>query len=667
MITPISSPDQQPTGSQSHYELMNAMQRVLNVGLYYPIGHTMADQAIGSFLKSVQKTSTQKTGRKNSTACLRFGLAEQRFFLQKKELDRKVPAVRTFHDMFSALHITSLDIRCDINADEARNFFQEIIAYHAKVKSCRDFSQMMITGLPEAIKVRQINFTSGASASPSEVSDEEDKKYKKNSSQPTIEHLLSSLMDRGIQEEMLSICRQLLQSVQQSLEERELNGSGLASVTWEDVEKLLFGLADYIQSSAQTDTEKPLEDRYNIDGLLALLTALDDPKADTQSKQAVKKAVKLLVESTKGLGPDQEDQKNKKKPAENKKSLRPQDRIDTSLEDLKKGLQSLQSLQSLQNLQGRGAVSLPLQNSRREELAVLLLALGTSHQLQTLLNIQQALFNCFRTALEEDEWIILLQGAGQLFKDLEKERLYFVFNLLLQVLRSSPHVSSLTFLRDLCRQLIDDELILFWPLFVNELLVEGGREEPEIFQELSTIAGSFPPEKICRAIPCLKKLDALAERRIAEDIFLSPPDDLHFLFRILLASSQAAYFSTKLIQGLKKHPLSWLDRAVLPCLDTRLQGDQQFIGKLFQQANPAKPNVAFKKEGAAIIVAKLRNLSFEQRREPWVAESIAALSKVHLLEGYSLLVEIAQDKQFLLLAKWPRAARLAALKVLKNY
>jgi hypothetical protein len=559
--------------------------------------------------------------------------------------------------MFSALHIASLDLRCDINADEARCFFQKIILYHAKVKNCRDFSQIMISDLPNAVKIRQLNFApvgSGATDIFGELNKEEIQ-----SSQLTIEHLLSSLMERGVQEEMLSLCRELLQSVKHTLEERELTGSGLASVTWEDVEKLLFGLADFIQASALDNTEKPLEDRYNIDGLLAMLTALDDPQTDSQSKQAVKKAVKFLVDATKGPGTLQEGPEEF---PENGKSLRPRDRTDTSLEDLQKGLQSLQLLQ------GQSAAgSFPLQSSRQEELAVLLLALGTAHQLRALLNIQQALFNCFRTPLDDDEWQVLLQGAGQLFRDLEKERLYFVINLLLHVFRSSPHVSSLKLLRDLCRQLKDGELVLCWPLLVNEVLLEGGQKEPEVFQELSMIAGSFPPKKMCRAIPCLKKLDALAERRIAEDIFLSPPRELYFLFKILLASSQAAYFCNKLIQGLKKHPFSWLDKAVLPCLDSNLKEDQSFIGKLFQQEDPAKPDLALKRAGAVIIVERLRNLSLEQRKESWVAETIAVLAKVHVLEAYSLLVEIAQDKQFILLAKWPKSARIAAIKVLKNY
>lgn len=70
----------------------------------------------------------------------------------------------------------------------------------------------------------------------------------------------------------------------------------------------MFGLVEFIQSSFQKDSAQPLEERYNIDGLLAILTALDDPNADTQSKQAVKKAVNLLIDITKGPVPEAEDE-----------------------------------------------------------------------------------------------------------------------------------------------------------------------------------------------------------------------------------------------------------------------------------------------------------------------------------------------------------------------
>ena len=167
--------------------------------------------------------------------------------------------------------------------------------------------------------------------------------------------------------------------------------------------------------------------------------------------------------------------------------------------------------------------------------------------------------------------------------------------------------------------------------------------------------------------PCLKRLDALAERKIAVNIFLSPPSELRFLFILLLESSQAVYFCKKLINGLRKHPFGWLDKAVLPLLDGRSEADQQFIVNLLQQENPAHPGPALKEEGAAIIVERLPKLSLEQRKEQWVAESIAALSRVRVLAAYSLLVEIARGKQFLLIAKWPRPVRIAAFKALKNY
>ncbi|CAK8718976.1 hypothetical protein GMJAKD_08245 [Candidatus Electrothrix aarhusensis] len=631
--------ESQPDVPQSYYELMNAMQRVYNIGLYYPIGHTMADQAIGHFLSAVKKNADKKSG------CLHFGVKEHALSLQKNELNTKLPAVKTFYDMFSALHITSIDIHRDIKADEARLFFGEIISQNTKIRACRDFSKMIITELPETVKIRQINFVSGDAVDTGGES--------KDTSRPTLEYLLSSLMERGIPEEMLSICRQLLESVQDTLEKRQLDNSALTSVTWEDVERLLFGLAEFIQSSHKDGSEKPLEERYNIDALIAILTALDDPNADAQSKQAVKKAVNLLIDVTKGPVPEtQEDA------PQSDKSLRPRDRVDISIGELKQEILTLE----------RHHIAVPLfQNTRSEQLSVLMVMLRTPLHVRALLNIQRAFLDCFITALATNEWQILLQGTWQLFKALDRERLHFILVIFLQAFRFSPHTSSLMFIRDICRQLTDDELVTFWPFLVNELLVEGTEKEPGIFLELCTVAGSLSEQNMRAAIPCLKILDALAERKIAANIFLSHPPALHFFFILMLESSQGGYFCKKIINGLREHPFGWLDQAVSPLLESDSEEDQRFIVNLFQQDDPANPDAALKREGATIIVERLQILPLEQRKEPWVAESIVALSRVRLLGAYSFLIEIGRDKQFLLIAKWPKLARIAALKALKNY
>ena len=250
---------------------------------------------------------------------------------------------------------------------------------------------------------------------------------------------------------MLSICRQLLQSVQDALEKRQLNNSGLAFVTWEDVEKLLFGLAEFIQLSSQDDSAIPLEEQYNIEALVAILTALDDPNADAQSKQAVKKAVNLLIDVTRGPVPETEEDVPR-----GNKSLRPDDRTDISIGELKKELLSLEKHQSGTSL---------FQHTRSEQLSVLMLLSGSSLQVRAFLDIQQAFLDCFAIPLERDEWHILVQGTRQLFKISDRERLHFILVLLLQAFRSSPYTSSLVFIRDICRELTDEELIAFWPFF----------------------------------------------------------------------------------------------------------------------------------------------------------------------------------------------------------
>jgi hypothetical protein len=296
-----------------------------------------------------------------------------------------------------------------------------------------------------------------------------------------------------------------------------------------------------------------------------------------------------------------------------------------------------------------------------------MLILGRTPDVQVVMGIRDALRDCFATPLQPEEWSIVVRGMRQLVRTLDSGRLQFIFFIFLTVLRSSEHTGPLIFFRDLCRRLRVTEFAACWPFLVNELLLEGPQQHPELFRQLCSLAGRLPEHYMHKGIPCLKQLDAMGKRKIAVDMFSPPPPGLYSFFIILLQSSQAVYICQKLILGLQQQAIGWLDRAVAPLLDGSLASDRQFLIELLQQADPAAPDQHLKKKGMQIIIERLPALSLKQREEEWVAGSIAALSAVRLQAAYDLLTDIARGKQYLLLAQWPRAARTAAHNVLTRY
>ncbi|MCI5141390.1 MAG: hypothetical protein D3909_06630 [Candidatus Electrothrix sp. ATG1] len=307
-------------------------------------------------------------------------------------------------------------------------------------------------------------------------------------------------------------------------------------------------------------------------------------------------------------------------------------------------------------------------NERSEQLSILLQMLGQSPSLQVMIKMQGALREYLTSDLKAREWRIVVAGMCQLVRTLDTERLHFVFIMFINLFRRSRYMTSLLFLRDVCQRLTMAEFSLCWPFLINELLVEGPQKDPEIFRELCAVYKNFPLQEMRKKLPSLERLDALSEKKIASYIFSPPPPELHPLLVILLKSSQAAYISEELINGLKKRPIGWLDRAVTPYLDSHSATDQRFIIELLRQVNPSKPSQLLKRIGGQIIVRKLPAIPVKQRKEKWVIDSIAALSRIHRLQGVqNVLSNIVQSRRYLIIPLWPRPARTAARKVLNYY
>ena len=137
---------------QDFSELLNALQRILTIGLYYPSGHGVIDQAIHSFLHFFQRI----IGDKNNF--LHFAVTEEMLTIQEIELDMHIPSVKSFHNLLYKLNVINLDIHRDISADEVLFFIRKLISFRARIKNCRNFSNLKITDLPETIKIRQLQF-----------------------------------------------------------------------------------------------------------------------------------------------------------------------------------------------------------------------------------------------------------------------------------------------------------------------------------------------------------------------------------------------------------------------------------------------------------------------------------------------------------------------------
>lgn len=615
-------------------DLMNSLHRFFKIGIYYPAGHAVADQAAASFLRTLRLIAGKES------TYVRVTVSENSLAIQGIELGISVAAAQYFHNLLHSLSISALDIHRDINAEELRLFLSRLLFLRTSLQNSRDFKEVKITGLPSTVKVHQLQFL--ASQSGSENAGTE------NSSQPTIDHLLSSLAQHGLKEDQIEICRKLLNSIPAALSKKNITESDLPSVSWQDVEKLLVRVAGTIKSPGKESESPQPNRRRNIDALVSIFKSMERGTDESKSRDAVN----LLVKMMKGTQPSV--------PVNDQKTPVLVDRNDPSA-------MSIPELHhALDPLKDRPLPADLLENNRSESLSILMQMLDQDHRLHVTMRMQEAFRNCLATPLEVREWRVVVRGMQHLLKTQNSEHLEHAILMILDTLRRSEHTTPLIFLLDVCQGLMKAEFVTCWPYLVNEAFIAGSQNDPEIFQKICSTIGLLSLQEMHSNLHRLEKLDALNEKRIAPTIFSPPPASLNTLFLLLFNSSQMTYIAKLLVNGLRHHSLGWLDKAVAPLLDYTLPAHQQFLFDLLKEKEPNKPSRSLKKNGAMIIVEKLPLIPAELRNAGWVAPTIAALVRSPVPQMEDMLDTIIKSRHWLIIPDWPGPCRNAARQVLNT-
>ncbi len=216
---------------QAVADLMGALERVMRIGVYYPSGHIMCDQAAAHFLRALERT----LGKSPS---LRFGLAGGRLHVQDVPLDEDLRGVAGFREILTLLGISAVVIDSNVTAVELHDFVTRLLAYRNQVKGAHRFQQVKVEGLPASIAVEHLEFTA-RDADPDVDGDGSDGNHTGDRGNPTLEALLTALARRGLGPDELERCRRLLEAIPGYLKENRLETAAMPQVSWQDVEKLL--------------------------------------------------------------------------------------------------------------------------------------------------------------------------------------------------------------------------------------------------------------------------------------------------------------------------------------------------------------------------------------------------------------------------------------------
>lgn len=609
---------------------MQSLQRLMKIGIYYPSGHSVLDRVTERFRHNLAKVAGSKPS-------IRFTIKNDRLYLQDIPLDTGYFFVEEFKETLASLAIKYLDIDREILPEEIHTFIQSLLIYRAKFRSTTQFVQMNLEELPFSVRIAQAEYLSA------EIQTEDEREAA--GSQPTLEAFLESLDKQGLSSKQLDQCRHLLESI--SLNPIHSNHKQNISplITWSDVERLIISL---VKKSEKGQGEEIAHSRQNLNALASILSALGKKTMDKHSLEAIDLLVSLVKKSSQETAVSQQNGKTERTGEDTQKILSTSE-IELFLKEHHKSYILEKQL---------------LQTNRCEILTIILQLLQYTHSLQVQVRIHQIIREILTTPLQKEEWRILSKGVHQLLQNQDNRQLPVTLMMIISPLRRSQHVSSLKLLEQVSRSCNPEELKKLLPFILNELLVVGRQDGPEVFEDLCNLTLYLPSSDIIDTFPVLRKLDAFMEEKIAQNLFFSMSREKNPIFAPILNTSIGKLLARRVIHGFGNTPPDWIIEALLPFLEDHNALHRKFLYEYLKKGAFTEPTTTMKTLAGQIVVQALPEVSEDKRRDLALIKTIKAMPQLKGAGITQVLESIASKKYLLVIPDWPAHCRKAAREAL---
>jgi hypothetical protein len=551
--------------------------------------------------------------------------------------------------LLNEIGVSAVEFDSIVSAADLHQFVMQMLVHRNRIKGALDFQHVVIGGMPSTITVVHREFVArDFAANDGPRADGGD------STNPSMETLLATLLKHGLTPQEIARCRKLLEAVPGYLRDYQPDGASLPQVTWTDVEKLLLRAAKQQSVGAGDGTGGSRVPGSNLDALAAIFTALGAQAATTDTRQAIDLMVALSRRSQ-PAAPEPEVAATSA-PAPTPAAAPAAAPQPSAVFDLRAALAD--------RADKSGIAPLQTAENRCELLTILLQLLTRDQKPQVQLRIQKQLRDILRTQLLPSERVVAVEGVRHLLSLGAVDRLHGALRIIMEALGSSEHSLPLRFLCDVCRDRPRPELVEVWPFLVNEILLTGGRRDEEVFREACEVAAMPTPEEMQGCLAVLESLEALRDRRCVRDAFAPPPSELYPVFAVLLHSPFAPFIGDQLLSGLRFKPLSWLSEAVLPMLGRFQPKHRRLLVDILKLgvSDDVPPDMA---EAAAHIIADaLPTLPRANRREPWVRAAVGAIARLPVPGAGQILRDILHSRHFVVVHEWPEDSRRAAREAL---
>ena len=629
-----SRQEEQPHLGQSKLiDFLESLHRICKIGIYYPAGHKVLDQAAIIFYKNLLGIAG-----KNRTVSIT--LQGETLAVQGCEIVTLSNALHEFKRLFSDIGINTLEIDRTIRLHELLQFTGSLLLERSQLQGMKEFTQSDIANLPPTVRVRQKEFLVDESAALLDGEGE--------NGEEGLSSVFQVLAEQGLDREKITQCKNFFDFLATHFAGKTLKIKGLPPITWRDVRSLLIKVVANINNPA--DTSDGFFAQNDVNALSTIFQSLEHELNDRKSRETIKFLVSALGGSSSDKNPLPVD-------GDKLQGIRPADAIP---------VHSIDALQAFvnDNFVHRKTLEKLNQIDRREELSILLLLLQYPQIPAVEVKIRQNLHDILHTHLQRREVEILVRGIMHLAHCREGRRFYDAMKWLAISLRSASNFSSQQFLARIYKTLSPLSQNLLWPILVNEILAGSANADEKTFIELVILASRLPGREMKERLTELEGLDCFQEKKISDGIFDAKLRIAYPLLAFLLETSLQPQIATKILSSLQENPSDWLIEAVAPLLQPTLPHHLKFLQIYLGVANKKQFSDSFRVAAGTLVVQHLPNLSEEQQCRAWVIKTIQATPHLEVEETRSLLERIKEEKRMVVIPKWPPACRLAAAEAL---
>jgi hypothetical protein len=609
-------------------DFMNALQRLFRIGVYYPSGHVILDQATDRFLALLVVVAQEKH-------FVRIEDDGHDLLLEKVRLDGSKPFVSEFRKLMATLSITAMEINRDISREDISLFIRRMIASRSLGVNTKQFASIEITDLPSSVNIIHRQFL---------ARENESDDGRLDATARNLNAFYEALVGHGLTEDQIDQCRMLLAVLPEKMGKMSVKSDDLPSANWDDVALLL----------AQAVQGKPLSTRSsshgNLDMLASILSNLEKETQDRKSREAINLLVSIIRKPTLPT-----DEKGEDAPAGHRNQGLPKVTAAGIQEFTNKNRFNPAILSRIQEI--------PTEN---ETLSVLIQVAQNKQSLQNQTRILQFFNDIFTTTPSEKTWEILTHGLLEIVRTGDRTNLTVALRLITEPLRRLGQGDSMAlFLKtmELCQ---GTEESILWPFAVSEILVCGSSSNIDTYRQLCVRLSGLPWKNMVQALPVLQSLDAHQRGQIATDIFSEMIPSCYQLCAFLLRTSIGPLIGGYVVAGLKNSPADKMIKAVSPLLDPSIVEHKAFLDNYLRHPKRIEHTDGLKIMAGNIIVERLTALPQEQRNEPWVPETIGAMAEFQGAGGRELLNQIITTKRMFVIPEWPAACRKSAEEAIKN-